>query len=579
MSPQALGNVVDVLRARAADGAAADAYTFLGDGEAETARMSYAGLFTRARAIGAQLQALGLDGERALLVFPPGLEFITAFFGALAGGMIAVPTPGPSQPLHRTVKRLAAIAQDARAAVVLTTAALAPELAALRTTETTRILAIDEIADGLAEAWRPYSPEPGALAFLQYTSGSTGTPKGVMVSHANLAHDLAFLQDGWQHTQQSVGISWLPIFHDMGLLDAVLQPLWNGFRSVLMPPAAFLKRPMRWLEALARYGGTYTSAPNFAFDLCVRKSTAEQRAALDLRRWSAALIAAEPIRERTMEQFARAFAPAGFRWSTFRPGYGLAEATLKVCGTPPGQQVVLCRVDAAALEQHRIVLADEGAPGARTLIGCGDVRSGAFDTTIRIVDPESLCACGPGQVGEIWVRGPGVAQGYWERPEETQRTFAAWPADSDEGPFMRTGDLGFLRDHQLFVTGRVKDLVILFGRNHYPQDLERAAEESHPALRPGCSAAFSVENDEQERLVIVSEIDLRQPADAGVITRAVTLAVADEHEVSVRHVVLVKAGTIHKTSSGKIQRHACKAAYLAGTLDLADDLGAERQAG
>jgi acyl-CoA synthetase (AMP-forming)/AMP-acid ligase II/acyl carrier protein len=375
-----------------------------------------------------------------------------------------------------------------------------------------------------------------------------------------------------------VVVGWLPLYHDMGLIGNVLQPLYVGARAVLLSPLTFLQRPALWLAAVARYRATTSGGPNFAYDLCARKVGEEEKAGLDLSSWSVAFNGAEPVRAETVERFAAAFAPCGFRRAAFFPCYGLAEATLFVTGGAPGAGPVIRPVDAAALERHQVADAPPGAPG-RALVGCGRAAAGQ---AVRIVDPESGAPCAPGRVGEVWVAGPSVAAGYWGRPEETARTFGARLAG--EGPFLRTGDLGFLADGELFVTGRRKDLIILRGRNHYPQDLERTAEASHPALRPGCGAAFGVDRDGEERLVILQEVE-RSAADPAGIADAVRRAVAGEHEVAVEEVVLVRSGTVLKTSSGKVRRAACRAAYLAGELAVvartgavpAEDRGEERE--
>ena len=404
------------------------------------------------------------------------------------------------------------------------------------------------------------------LAFLQYTSGSTGTPKGVMVSHGNLLQNSADLDKGWVHTKDSVIVTWLPTFHDMGLIYGVIQPLYKGLPCYMLSPVSFLQQPIRWLQAISRYRGTHTGAPNFAYDLCVHKITPEQRATLDLSSWQMALNGAEPVRADVLKRFAETFKPCGFEPTAFCPGYGLAEATLKVAAVRRTDAPVLYIVQAGALEQNRILEATEDQQNMRTLVGCG--RS-EIDTKIVIVHPESLTQCSPEEVGEIWVSGSTVAQGYWMRPEETERTFRAYLADTGDGPFLRTGDLGFWKNGELFVTGRLKDVVIIRGRNYYPQDIELTVEQSHPALKAGASAAFSVEVEGEEQLVVAQEVErsyLRK-LDANEVVGAIRQAVWEQHELSVYAVVLLKPASIPKTSSGKIQRHACKAGFLDGSLE------------
>ncbi|HVS00840.1 MAG TPA: amino acid adenylation domain-containing protein, partial [Thermoanaerobaculia bacterium] len=562
MNASSLSTLRDVLRARAAEHAERRVYTFLSDSGVEEACLTYAGLEARARAIAARLRDLEVaPGERALLLFPPGLDFIAAFFGCLYAGAVAVPAYPPRSP--RTLPRLGSIVRDARPAAVLTLSGLRPKLqaltAALPELQAARWLDADEEAE-VAGGWEPPAIAGDAPAFLQYTSGSTSAPKGVVVTHANLLHNGEMIRQAFGQSEESVIVGWLPLYHDMGLIGNVLQPLYCGARCVLMSPMAFLQRPRLWLEAVGRYGATTSGGPNFAYELCVRKVGPEEREGLDLSSWRLAFNGAEPVRAETMERFAAAFAPCGFRREAFYPCYGLAEATLLVTGGTPGAPFVEASFEAAALERHEVE--ETAGSGARSLVASGRPWSGQ---RVAVADPETGAELPPGRVGEIWVQGPSVARGYWGNPEQTARTFAARLA-SGEGPFLRTGDLGFMRDTGLFVTGRLKDLIILRGRNHYPQDLELAAERAHPALRPGCGAAFSVDVDGEESLVVVHEVERHPGADLDEIAGAVRRAVAEEHEVQVRDVVLLRAGTLPKTSSGKVQRHACRSSYLNGGL-------------
>ena len=560
-------SLVDLLRWRASHQSGRRAYTFLGDGEAGDSSVNYRELDRQARAIAARLQTLGVAvGERALLFYPPGLEYVAAFLGCLYAGVIAVPAYPPR--LNRPISRLRIIMEDSKAIVALTTTyilsnlerrfAHAPEMKSLRW------LATDDGEDPTGE-W--HCPEIGGntLAFLQYTSGSTGAPKGVMVTHGNLLHNLSMIYDGLGHTPDSQMVIWLPPYHDMGLIGGVLQPLYGGFPAALMSPVSFLQRPLGWLQAISRLGADSGGGPNFAYDLCSRKITPEERATLDLSSWEVAFCGAEPIRRETLEQFTATFAPCGFRREAFYPGYGLAESTLFVSGGSKTSSPVVLSVEGAELERDLVVTASAGDEGSRTLVGCGRALA---DQKVVVVEPKSLTQCSPGRVGEIWVSGPSVTQGYWGRLEETKHAFRAYRADTGEGPFLRTGDLGFLHQGELFVTGRLKDLIILRGRNHYPQDIEHTAEQSHVALRPGGCAAFSAETDEGELLVIVQELERRfvRSADVGEVVASIRRAVAEHHELRVHAVVLIRTGSIPKTSSGKIQRRATRAAYLGGTL-------------
>ncbi|HTG35648.1 MAG TPA: non-ribosomal peptide synthase/polyketide synthase [Thermoanaerobaculia bacterium] len=563
-----VSTLIELLRARAGERGEVAAYTFLADGERESERLTRSGLDARARALGASLQRLGAEGERALLLYPPGLDFVAAFFGCLYGGVTAVPAYPPRS--SRLLPRLRAIAGDARPKVVLTTRALLagaeamagrlPELAGARW------VATDDLDPALAEEWREPAVDGGTLAFLQYTSGSTSLPKGVMVTHGNLLHNQEMIRQAFGQSERSVIVGWLPLYHDMGLIGNVLQPLYVGAPCVLMSPVAFLQRPLRWLEAVSRYRGTTSGGPNFAYDLCARRIAPAEREALDLSSWEVAFNGAEPVRAETLDRFAAAFAASGFRRTAFYPCYGLAEATLFVAGGAAGREPAVEPFATAALERGAAERAVDGDP-VRRLVGCG---AAWLDQEIAVADPETGRPCPPGRVGEIWVAGSSVAQGYWNRPEATARDFGARLAGEPAGRFLRTGDLGFLAGGELFVTGRVKDLIILRGRNHYPQDLEATAEESHPALRPGCGAAFAVDDGGEERLVIVQEIDRRREGEAAAAAEAVRRAVAEAHEVRVHEVALVRAGAVPKTSSGKIRRAACRAAWRAGELAVVD---------
>lgn len=561
--------LVDALGKRAQHQPDKKAYTFLKDGEIEADTLSYQELEQLARAIAVKLQSFNAIGQRALLLYPPGLEFIAAFFGCLLAGVVAVPVYPPRA--NQSISRLLAIATDAEATFALTsTSVLAnsqywlvqnPNLAQLHW------LTTDDIAADLVDSWLKPIVDRDTLAFLQYTSGSTGTPKGVMVSHGNLLSNCADLDLGWNHTADSVIVTWLPTFHDMGLMYGVIEPLYKGCSCYMMPPVSFLYKPVRWLQAISTYKGTHSGAPNFAYDLCVRKITPEQKATLNLSSWRMALNGAEPVRANVLRRFAETFQPCGFDLTAFCPGYGLAEATLKVAAVRQQEMPVFLQVDADALAQNRVVEATPDWENVQTLVGCG--RS-EIDTQIAIVHPESFTECQDSEVGEIWVSGSSVAQGYWRNPEQTKQTFQATLKGNASSNFLRTGDLGFIKGGELFVTGRLKDIVIIQGRNHYPQDIELTVENSHPALRLTAGAAFAVEFKGEEQLVVVQEVErsyLRRLSIDEVVGN-IRQAVAVEHDIRVHTVALVKTGTIPKTSSGKIQRQACRQKFLNNTLDL-----------
>ncbi|WP_414582659.1 amino acid adenylation domain-containing protein [Scytonema sp. PCC 10023] len=559
--------VVELLRLRSFTHPNRDAFTFLLDGETKQATLTYQQLDQLSRRIAVQLQARGLTGERALLLYPPGLDYLAAFFGCLYAGVIAVPAYPPRN--QRNTPRIQAIEKDAQAAIALTTTAILSTVQSLLTQKTDltslQWLTTDNLAQGTEDTWQQPSIDKDTLAFLQYTSGSTGTPKGVMLSHGNLLHNAAVTYQYMGHSSSSQFVSWLPAYHDMGLIGGILQPLYGGFPCTLMPPASFLQSPYRWLKAISDYKGTTSGGPNFAYELCVQKITPEQRSTLDLSSWSVAFNGAEPIRHETLERFALSFAECGFCPEAFYPCYGMAEATLMVSGSVKANVPITKIVQKTALEQNRVIDIQPDDSDCQSLVSCGRTLS---DQQIIIVNPETLTACPPDEVGEIWVSGPSVGQGYWNRLEETQQTFHACVTDGGSEKFLRTGDLGFLDNGELFITGRAKDLIIIRGRNLYPQDIELTVERSYPCLRSGSGAAFTVELDNEEKLVVVQELEFRAKPNIEEVIAAIRQAVAEEHEVQVYAVVLIKGGSIPKTSSGKIQRRATRAEFLADNLDV-----------
>jgi len=562
--------MVDLLASRVADHLDRTAFVFLDerDGASE---ITFAELDRRARLIAARLALELQPGDRALLVYPAGLEFISAFFGCLYAGVIAVPAtyPKPKRPMPR----LQRIALDAGAHVALSTAqtlmALDPELLSADAA-TSQWIATDELDDELAGLWQPPETAASDLALLQYTSGSTSDPKGVMVTHANLLNNLECIRQsfGIGETEDdrvwATGVFWLPAYHDMGLVGGILTPLYMGGRSVLMSPTSFLQRPMRWLQAIHDYHATISGAPNFAYEYCVRRTTPDQRAALDLSHWRLAFCGAEPIRAETLTHFAEAFGPAGFGVQSFYPCYGLAETTLLAAGGDYRREPRVLAVNRAALADHRVVPAcGEPVEMTQRLVCCGQPMP---DHSLVIVRPETSVPCPDGQVGEILIQGPSLAQGYWNRPEETQQVFGA-AVDGRPGRFLRTGDLGFFREGELYVTGRVKDIIIIRGRNHYPQDIEQSAEEAHPAVLPG--AAFALNGDGPERLVVVHQLDRQyRGADHQQIAQAIRRAIVEQHELDPAAIVLIRQTSLPITSSGKVQRNLCREQYLAGELKV-----------
>ena len=558
--------VVALLRDRARRRPDATAYTFLGDDGAPPETVTYGRLDRRAAGIAALLAREDIRGERVLLLYPPGLDYIAAFFGSLYAGAVAVPAyPPDPERLDRSLPRLLAQARDAAPRALLTTPGIAQAMPALTQTVPElaglRCLTTEDAEPGGDPRSEPDDPQ--AVAVLQYTSGSTSSPRGVQLSHANLLHNSALIQQAFATTSDSRAVVWLPPYHDMGLIGGILQPLHAGFPVTLMSPASFLREPLRWLRAMSDSAATVSGGPNFAYDLCVRKTTPEQRAELDLSHWRLAFDGAEPIRPSTLQAFAEAFEPAGFRAEAFQTCYGLAEATLMVTGMVPWHKNSPRSFDAAALQAGTAVPAEDGA-SARTLVASGRAGPGR---RVLAVDPAGCTAQPDGRVGEIWIAGPDVARGYWRRPDETRETFEAHLADGS-GPFLRSGDLGFWHDGELFVTGRRKDVIIIRGRNHYPQDIELTVEQSSAVVRPGCGAAFAADDD--RGLIIAYEMG--RHADAGsadveALAATVREAVGREHEIAVGLVVLLRPGTMPKTSSGKVQRARCAELLRTGRLD------------
>ncbi len=556
-------NLVSLLQYRAEKQGDMTAYVFLTDGETREKKITYGQLDRKARAIAATLQNEFPFVEKALLIYPSGLEFLCAFFGCLYAGTIATLayTPKP----NRSSGRLSGIVRNSKASVALTTKKMMQkfqrsggfkwELASLKwvTSET--------IDRGYSNYWQEPSVSGQSLALIQYTSGSSGFPKGVMVTHKNLFHNSAFIRKRCRHTTESRHLSWLPHYHDMGLMGAIVEPMYVGFPAYFMSPGHFIQKPFRWVENISRLRITTSGGPNFAYDLCTQKIRHEQCNGLDLRSWDLAYNGAEPIRSESLERFARVFESYGFRKEAFFPCYGMAEATLFISGGLKQEKPKVVHVDKKHLEQNRVAFCNPTDPDAQGLVGCGRTW---LDQTIRIVDPETSTPCPDHDIGEIWVKGPNVAQGYWNNPEETEKTFRAYLAGTGEGPFLRTGDLGFMIEEELYVTGRIKDLIIIHGRNHYPQDIELTVERCHETLRPGCGAAFSISGNHGEKLVVVQEVrpEHAKTLDKDQVFECIKRAVSKAHELRVHAIALIRARTIPKTSSGKIQRKLCKRLFM-----------------
>lgn len=535
------------------------AYTFLPEGEDEEINITFRELEMRAKAVAACLQKLAHKGDRAALVYESSLEYIVALVGCFFAGIVAVPVyPPDPMRIRRTGARLRAILQDSQSEIVLTSSQESQRFGSYLE-QAGHVVVTDEITAEDAADYKRCEIGPKTLALLQYTSGSTGRPRGVMLTHANLMFNFEHIKKFDE--PDAVAVSWLPMYHDMGLIGLVLQVLQSGRRTVLMSPLSFVKRPVRWLKAISKYKAYATSGPSFAYDLCVQKISDEEMTGLDLSSWTLACNGAEPVRPDTMRRFADRFATVGFRYETFYPCYGLAEATLIVSGGDKQTAPIIRKFDSHELAENHVVPTEDAG---RAIVGCG---VSVDRQEIAIVDPVTLTRSEPDQIGEIWVRGPGVAQGYWNSPTATAETFGA-TLPSEKGIFLRTGDMGFLDNGELFVTGRIKDLIIVRGRNHYPQDIERTVEQAHPALRRDHVVSFGVEVDGEERVVVVCGVLRAQKLNQKELFDAVRAVLAQEHELGPHAIVLVKGSEIPRTSSGKLQRRGCKELYLKGELEI-----------
>jgi acyl-CoA synthetase (AMP-forming)/AMP-acid ligase II len=563
-----ISTLVDLIMYRAVTEPEKKIYTFLENGEDAELILSYHDLDQRSKAIGARLQSRYHPGDRVVLLFPPSFEFITSFFGCLYAGMMAVPTYPPNlTKIQRSLPRFLAIITDAKPAAILTTKSIIdlsrPVLKDFPELERLPWIDSESIPNETSESWKMPTIAEDDLAFLQYTSGSTATPKGVMVSHRNLLYNSAMIRQSFEINPDDQLMSWLPFYHDMGLIGGVIQPLFADAPIVLMSPLHFLQRPHRWLQAISRYKVTTSGSPNFGYEVCASKITPERKDGLDLSSWRLAFNGAEPVRPETLRRFSETFADCGFRPETFYPCYGLAEATLFVTGGLVKEAPKIIKINSHEL--LRDFVGSEEGEKIQEFVSCG---KSWLEQEIAIVDPESLERCDPEQVGEIWISGPHVTQGYWQNPEATRASFQAKIANSDEGFYMRTGDLGFIKNGELFIAGRIKDLIIIDGLNHYPQDIEISVENCHPGLKPGGCAAFSVMEGEREQLIIVAEIRREYRDFIPEVRKAIRQAISEDHNLRAHEIVFIRTRTIPKTSSGKIQRHLCKAEYLSKQLEV-----------
>lgn len=538
------------------------AFRFLSDGETESASLSYRALQTQAKQIAAHLSSRSLKTRTALLIFPSGLDFICAFYGCLYAGIIAVPVSLPRNV--RQLPRTENIARDAGVELVLTNDATQ---SALETVVSSSMLStlpwqtLETILQAPVMPAEEVSMEPESLAFLQYTSGSTGHPKGVMVSHRNLLKNHGMMQASLKQSEATITVCWLPLFHDMGLIGNVLQTVYIGGQCILMPPETILMKPLRWLQAISHYRADHSGGPNFAYELCQRRISKEARATLSLDCWDIAFVGAEPIRAHTLERFQECFVECGFQEDAFFPCYGLAEACLFVSGNGRLKGAYAVDFDSEALKHKQARATTEGKQ-SRRLVGCGKSWMSA---QVKIVDPATKQSCPDGMIGEIWASGPHIAAGYWNQPEASQQAFAATLADALDSalPALRTGDLGFIYNDELFISSRLKDLLIIAGRNHHPADIEESVENCHSAIRIGCVAAFAVDVDDAEKVVLLAELErTARNEDPAPIKQAIRAAVALQHDLMLHDISLIPPASCPRTTSGKVMRHRCKQLWI-----------------
>jgi acyl-CoA synthetase (AMP-forming)/AMP-acid ligase II len=556
-------SLVGALAARAKATPDLPALSYLQDGESPVETISYATLDARARGVAAALRESGAPGDRVLLLHESNLDFVYSFLGTLYAQMVAVPSYSPERGrLSKSLSRTTAIVKDAKPTLALTTSEFLNDTADLLRDAGAELgwMASDELGEA-PELDIPLDPAASAVAFLQYTSGSTGTPKGVVVTQGSMFHNFEMARAAWPlEAEGACLVSWLPLFHDLGLMANLISSIFAGAHCVLMTPLSFLTKPVRWLQAISKHRGTISMAPNFAYELCLRKVTEPERRGLDLSSWLVALNAAEPIRRDTVERFYETFRDCGLRKEAHCPGYGLAEAGAFVSSGRVQRPSHFLRVDRDAFEQQQLKEVPEGSPApARFLAGCGNWTHDGQD--VRIVDPESRQALPQGRIGEVWIQGKQLGQGYWNKPEATEEVFHARLADGS-GPFLKTGDLGAVLDNELVITGRIKDLIIVRGQNVYPQDLELSCERAEALVRPGSVAAFALQGNMGDDVGLACEVYEKPGADFGQAVARIIQALGEAHEVHVCRVTLLKAGSVPKTSSGKIQRRFVREAVL-----------------
>lgn len=564
-----LVNLVAVALQRAMDHPEKTAFNFLKDGEEDLESISYAVLDKRAQSLAARLQSVSKIGDRALLLISPGLDFIVTFFACLYARIIAIPlyAPHPAR-LENSIIFTLRVLEDATPSIVLLNQSLLDAIKkkqeiSEKFRKIKSFIAVEEDQKDWIGKWKQPIITADNIAFLQYTSGSTSSPKGVMVTHKNLYFNLNLIEKSFGQTNQSQVLIWLPPNHDMGLIGGILQPFFTGSTSTLMSPLFFLQKPVRWLNLISKLKITTSGGPNFAYELCLKKVKPEQRDKLDLSTWEVAFNGAEPISKNTMVRFAEFFGPCGFKKEALLPCYGLAEATLLVSGGPKNRGLRFKNLEKTSLDNHEIKFSEKSNEGTKEVVSCGKIGEGI---DVKIVDPKSLEECTNQKIGEIWISSQGVAKGYWNNPTVSDSTFRSYLSNNGDGPFLRTGDLGFISESELYVVGRLKNLIIIDGKNHYPHDIESIIESSHPAVFPGGSAVFSIDENGKEKVIAVAEIQHRMLDSLEELKKAVRNSVGKNYDLPIADIIITSPGQIPRTTSGKIKHFECRKKYLTGKL-------------
>ncbi|MCK5764952.1 MAG: AMP-binding protein, partial [Bacteroidales bacterium] len=560
--------MVTLLSQNAERFAGKDLYLLLEDGINETARITHDEAFNKARIIAGELQKHGSKGERVLLLFPTGLEFVVSLFACFLSGLIAV----PAYPPHRKKanQRFLSILNDAKPAIILTTDRIRGDISIFDSDQKLvtgkKVLVYEELNFDRAEDW--VDPKIGTddIALLQYTSGSTGRPRGVIVSHANIIHNSECIRRSFGFDENLIGMNWLPNFHDMGLIGCLIQPAYVGGMNIIIPPLKFLQQPLNWFKNISKYKATNAGGPNFSYEYCIDKINDQELDDLDLSTISTMFCGAEPIRKKTLDQFTAKFGRASFRSQQFYPCYGLAESVLIVTGGDFRAEPIYLELDTRAMEENKVIAAESGRD-SRTLTACGYPWLGM---SVTIVNPETKIICPKGEIGEIWAKGPSITQGYWDNAEETEKTFKAYLEGTEDGPWLRTGDLGFIHEGQLYVSGRMKDLIIIRGSNFFPNDIEHSVENCHEALRQNAGTAFSAEIGGEEKLIIIQEVERTHmhDFDEDEVFEAIRNAIYADHGIQPNIIILVRMGSIKKTSSGKTQRFAMRTVWANNELNI-----------